>query len=265
MARIRLTKRGVRLILLGVAVYLVFLVVSLPASFLTRYVLPAMPAARNLQLQGVNGSIWNGQAAEARFNNFNLGKLNWEFNAWGLLLGNLDMLLRFRNDTTQGRARINLGLGGSLSANNVDVQMPAERLAPLMYGFPVSLAGEVHGNLKELELEPGETLQGRGRIVWRAAALRAPQNIELGDIVTTLEPVNRGSKLVIKDQGQGPVETDITITVKGNGEYKMNGWFKPRDASQQHITEALRLIGRADNAGRYWVAYNGTLRGWRSK
>lgn len=262
MARLRITKRGSRLIVLGVVAYLVFLLATLPASFLTRYVLPATNVARAVQLQGVSGSLWQGQAAEARLNNFNLGKLNWEFRGWGLLLGKIDLLLRFAGDTTQGRAQIRMGLGSGISASNVDVQMPAERLAPLMYGFPISLAGEVHGNLKELELEPGRTLQARGRIVWRAAALRAPQNIELGDIVTTLEPVNHGSKLTIKDQGQGPVEMDITITVKGNGEYKMNGWMKPRDASQQHITEGLRLIGRADNAGRYWVAYNGILSGW---
>ena len=265
MPRLRVTKRGIRLIALGSIAYLVFLIASLPASFLTRYMLPAVPAARALQLQGVSGSLWQGQAAEARLNNFNLGKLNWELNGWSLLLGDIDLLLNFRNDTTQGRAQLSLGVGGSMRASNVDMQLPAERLAPLMYGFPVSLAGEVHGNLKELELEPGRTLQGRGRIVWRAAALRAPQNIELGDFVTTLEPLNQGSKLAINDQGQGPVETDITITVKGNGEYKMNGWMRPRDASQQHITEALRLIGRADNTGRYWVAYNGTLSAWRGR
>ena len=70
----------------------------------------------------------------------------------------------------------------------------------------------------------------------------------MGDYLITLEPVNLGSKVVIKDQGQGPVETEITIIARGTGDYKMNGWLKARDPGQQSITEALRLMGRPDNS-----------------
>ena len=86
MPRLKITKTGRRLIYLGVAAYLVFLLHALPASFLTHYILPAMPAARSVKLQGVHGSIWQGQASDARFANFNLGKLDWHVRSWGLLL-----------------------------------------------------------------------------------------------------------------------------------------------------------------------------------
>ncbi|MEJ2396800.1 MAG: type II secretion system protein N, partial [Gammaproteobacteria bacterium] len=87
--------------------------------------------------------------------------------------------------------------------------------------------------------------------------------IEMGDYLITLEPVNLGSKMEISDQGRGPIQAKITIFVKGTGEYRLNGWFKSRDPNQQDITEALRLIGRPDSSGRYWVRINSRLRGWR--
>lgn len=261
--KFKITPMGRRLIYLGVLSYLVFLLHSLPASFLTRYILPSIDAARSVNLHGVRGSVWQGQAADARVANFNLGKLQWDLRGWGLLLGKLRLHLKFIQDSTKGTGLVNVGLGGAISAEDVNLQFPAESLMPLFYGLPISIAGELRGNIKEFELESGRVLQAQGRIVWQGAALRAPQNIELGDFLITLEPVNRGSKIVVKDQGQGPVATEITINLKANGEYRMNGWLMPRDASQQHITEALRVIGRADNSGKFWIGYNGVLKGWK--
>ena len=263
MPRLRITKKGRRLIYLGVAAYLVFLFHAVPASFLTHYILPSLPAARAVSLQGVHGSIWQGQAASARLGNFSLGKLEWDLRSWALLLGRLKLHLKFNQDNARGSGYVSLGLGGTLTADDVDLQFPAESLMPLLYGYPVSIAGKLRGNLKQVTIERGRVLQAQGRIVWLNAAFRAPQNVDMGDYLITLEPVNLGSKMVIKDQGRGPVQAEITMFTKGSGEYRMNGWLKPRDVNQQSITEALRLIGRADNSGRYWIGFSGKIRGWK--
>jgi len=262
MARLRITTTGRRFIYLGIAAYLIFLLHALPASFLTRYLLPSIPAVRAVNLQGVHGSIWQGQATEARFGNFTLGKLDWDVRSWGLLLGKLKLHLKFSQDGQRGSADVGLGMGGSLSAEDVNMQFPAQNLMPLMYGYPMSIGGELRGNLKQVNIERGRVLQAQGRIVWLNAALLAPQNINLGDYLITAEPVNTGSKILLKDQGHGPVQTEITVTVLGTGTYHISGWLKARDPDQQSITEALRLLGRPDNSGRYWVGVNGKLRGW---
>lgn len=263
MPRIRITKNGRRLIYVGIAAYLVFLLHALPASILTRYVLPSLDRSHNLRLQGVRGTIWQGEAINASVSNFNVGKLNWDLNSWGLLLGKLKLHLQFGHDDAQGNAYVSVGLGGAVQAEDVNLQLPAENLMPLFYGYPVSVAGMLRGNLKQVSVERGRVLQAQGRIVWQNASIKAPQNIEMGDYLITLEPVNLGSKMEISDQGRGPIQAKITIFVKGTGEYRLNGWFKSRDPNQQDITEALRLIGRPDSSGRYWVRINSRLRGWR--
>jgi len=258
----KITKNGRRLLILGIGAYIVFLLASLPASFLTRYILPSLKPAGMIKLQSVHGSVWKGEAMNATVNQFSLGHLDWKLNGWGLLLGDLDLKLAFKNDNSRGSGLLSLGFGGSTEAEDIELQFPAEVLQPLFYGMPISFSGDLRGSIKSLELRPGKVLKGDGRVVWQSAALRAPQNIELGSFLIALEPVNNGTKLKITDQQQGPVVTDIGITVNGNGEYKLNGWMQARDESQQHITEALRLIAKADSSGKFWVSFNGKLRGW---
>lgn len=263
MPRLRITKNGRRLLYVGIASYLLFLVHALPASLLTRYILPSLSVSRVIHLQGVSGSIWQGQAADAKVSHFNLGKLRWDVHSWGLLLGKLKLSLVFGQGDVQGNAYLSAGIGGAVSASDVNLQFPAENLMPWMYGYPFSIAGMLRGNLKRVAIERGRELQAKGRIVWQNARISAPQNLALGDYLITVEPVNLGSKLVIKDQGRGPVQASITVFIQGSGQYRLNGWLKARDPNQQSVTEALRLMGRPDNSGRYWLGFNGRLSGWK--
>jgi len=259
MVEFKITKQGRRLIILGLTCYIIFLFITLPASFLTRYILPSVQAARTVKLQNVHGSIWNGHASNARVGSFNLGKLDWDLSGWGLLLGDVDLILNVRNEETRGNGHVSLGFGGATRANDVEVTFPAEILQPLIYGFPISISGDIRGTIAELAFIQNQVLNAEGRVVWQSAALRAPQNIELGDFLIVLTPHNTGTKIKITDENQGPVQAEINIKLDGNGKYNMNGWLKARDQNQQHITEALRIMGKADSTGRYWVSYNGSF------
>jgi general secretion pathway protein N len=257
MIGIKITQRGRRLILLGVACYIVFLFVTLPASFLTSYILPSIDSARSVKLQSVSGNVWKGHAANARVGSFNLGQLDWDLSALGLLLGDVDLEFRFRDQDTSGAGDVSLGFTGTTQASDVELSFSAESLQPLIYGFPISISGKFRGTINELEYTQGDVLKADGRIVWQSAALRAPQNIELGDFLLTLSPHNTGTKVKITDSSQGPVKAEINIKLDGKGKYNMNGWLQARDEGQQHITEALRIIGKADSTGKFWVSYNG--------
>ncbi len=265
MASLKITKRGRRLIYLGLIAYIVFLFISLPASFLTRYVLPGVQLSRAITLQNVHGSVWEGEAIEARVKQFNLGRLSWQLNGWALLLGDIDLDLKFNNQKSQGSGDVSISLGGDVSASNVALKFPAETLAPLFYGYPISISGELLGNVESLIFVSGQQLTIEGRTIWQSASLRAPQNIELGDFLVTMEPQNKGTKIKISDQQQGPIIANITLLIKGNGDYRLNGWLQARDQRQQHITEALRVIGRADNSGKYWIGRNGKIKALAKK
>ncbi len=260
MVSLKLSKKNRRLIYVGLACYLAFLMITLPASFLTRYILPSIDPTGVVQLQSVHGSIWDGQANNTRIGQFNLGALNWDLSGWGLLLGNINLDVDFKSELANGFGDLSLGMGGSTSASDVEINFPAEMLQPLFSGFPISISGDLRGTITELNYIQFEQLQADGRVVWQGAALRAPQNIELGDFLIDMSPHNQGTKIKITDENQGPIKTELNIKLSGKGKYTLNGWMQARDQSQQHITEALRFIGaRADSTGRFWVSYNGSL------
>ena len=260
--RISITRQGKRLIYIGIACYLVFLFYTIPASFLTRYIVPSIPAAQAIELTGVSGTIWAGQAINANLNRFNLGKFQWDLSGWRLLLGSVALDMNFTGPLMQGSGNVSVGLQGAITSEDLQINMAAGMFTPLFYGLPISFDGDIRGNIESLQFEQGQRLNAKGRVIWYKARLETPQTIELGDYVATLEPANRGTKIIIKDTSKGPIETNLTIQLKGTGEYKINGSLKARDQGQQHIIEALRLIGRADNSGRYWIVRNGKLRGW---
>ena len=260
MINLKLSKTNRRLVYVGLAFYLAFLLITLPASFLTRYILPSVDPAGVVKLQSVRGSLWSGLANNTRIGKFYLGALSWDLSSWELLLGSINLGIEFKSDIANGVGDVSLGFGGSTSVNDVELNFPAEMLQPLFSGFPVSIAGDLRGTINELNYIQFEQLQTDGRIVWQGAAIRAPQNIELGDFLIEMSPHNQGTKIKVTDQNQGPVKTELNIKLSGNGKYTLNGWMQARDQSQQHITEALRFIGaRADSTGRYWVSYNGSL------
>lgn len=265
MARLKVNPKKLRrYIVLGVLSYILFVFISTPASVLVHQVFTKMNATQSVRLQNVHGSLWRGEALDARYGRVNLGKLDWDMNVLGVLLGNLDLDVRFGQQTTQGRGNIALGVGGKLSIDDVDLRIPAGDLAPLFVGYPaVNFSGNVLGKINQLDIKQGSMFKGKGRIVWQQAVLLAPHNLDLGDILIELEPQNTNTKITISDQGEkGQLKIDLKFEVFASGKYRWEGTLKPRNASDEKLIELLRFIGRADSNNNYWVSGTRQIAGW---
>ena len=71
-------KRNLVLAGAGIALYLVFLVALFPASLAWK--LAPQPLKQQMQLSGLQGSIWNGSASSLVMNRNDLGRLKWNLN-----------------------------------------------------------------------------------------------------------------------------------------------------------------------------------------
>lgn len=257
--KINKKKQRRRLIILGVVSYLIFLLVNLPASFLVDQVLSSTKTARLVKLNQVQGSVWSGQALDASIGAINLGILNWDLSPWGFLLGDIDVDLKFNQDETQGSGQLSIGFGGKLAVNALKLEFPAEIIQTAIALPFVSLSGLVTTDIDNAEYMQDETFHVEGKVLWQDAVLRMPNLVELGDIAILMSPFNQGTRIKINDKGNGPITINVTVDVYANGRYKMNGTLTPKDASQQHITEVLKFIGRPDNSGAYHIGYNGSF------
>lgn len=265
--RLPISKRTLAYIGLGLLAYGVFLVASAPASLLTRYIVPNTPVSQRLALEGPRGSVWNGEVASAQFAHLDLGRMHWQINTLPLALGRLDADVRFDGDANKGHGNVMLGLSRQFEAEDVYLSLPAEQLIPfipVLQRFRINAAGELQASLDQARVVPGETLNARGRIVWRDARLLVPYNMDLGNFVATLAPEGEGARIEVEDQGEaGPVMLKATVQVTGEGAFDVRARLKARDTSQQHITSALRALGRPDGEGWVSVTRKGVLPGWK--
>jgi len=259
--RVRVSKSFYKFLTFGVVMYIVFLFATLPANTVYAFFIKSSPQLRNVKLTGLSGTIWSGLAADANINNIELGKLEWDMHVIPLLIGRVSFDMKFKSLTSQGHGAVAASLGGKIFAENLELRAPMSILTPFMYGYPISLDGQLAAHIKELEIEPGSRLNISGRVVAMNAASLSPQRIEFGDHVVKLSPNDMGSKINIVDQG-GALLLQGNVNVQGSGKYNVNLTMAPREDAAPALVQSMKFLGRADAAGKYYFRKQGKLRGW---
>ena len=262
MKKFRMNKRWTGFILLGVVAYSYFMLVNFPASATYQYFVTPLDRGKKLNLQGLSGTLWSGQAAQAIIANLNFGKLNWDVKLFSLLTGKLGLDLLTVGTDSRIKGSVKAGLDQTLYLDELDGKIPAQMLMPLFYGFPIAIAGQLTADIKHAEIKQGERIDIEGNMVWYRAALTAPQAVELGDLFVAMRPDKNGTKLLLSDQG-GPLTLDGTIQVKHNGQYKLNIYLGTRDKNQRILSNGLKMLGRTNPQGKVLVSRTGKLRNWK--
>jgi len=260
--KIRMTKRWTGFIVLGVVAYCYFLLANFPASASYNYFVAPLDRGKKINLQGLTGTLWAGQAAQARIASLNFGKLNWDLKLLSLFTGKLGVDLLTEGSDSRIEAQAKAGFDQTLYLDKLQGKLPAEMLMPLFYGFPISIAGQISADIKHAEIKQGKRIDVEGKMVWYRAALTAPQAVELGDLFVAMRPDKNGTKLLLSDQG-GPLTLDGTIQVKHNGQYKLNIYLGTRDKNQTALSNGLKMLGRTNPQGKVLVSRTGRLRNWQ--
>ncbi|MDH5446373.1 MAG: type II secretion system protein N [Gammaproteobacteria bacterium] len=260
--KIKLNKGWTGFIVLGVVAYVYFMLVNFPAAAAYQYFVASMDRGKKVNLQGLSGTLWQGQAAQARIASLNFGKLNWDLQLLSLFTGKLglDLLTAGNNSRIEGSAKA--GFDQTLYVDGLQGKIPAAMLMPLFYGFPIAIDGQINADIKQAEIKQGKKLSVEGKLVWHGAKLTAPQAVELGDLFVALRPDANGTKLLLSDQG-GPLTLDGTVMVKHNGQYKINIYLGTKDKSQPALSNGLKMMGRTNPQGKVLVSRTGQLRNWR--
>ncbi len=244
-------------VLLALGGYLVFLVAGVPAAVAWQW-LGGDPALRRVvQLQGLAGTVWEGEAAAARVRALDLGRVEWELRLLPLAWGELAARVAFVREDGSGRGEVARGLGGALRLRGAELRLPAQALMPLFYGYPVVPKGEAVARLKRLEAVPGERFTAEGRIVWRGAGFAAPQPMDLGDLVVTLVPEGEGTRGTLADAG-GPLSVEGVVTIGADGAWQLKATLAARESGSP-VAGALRFLGRPDARGRVTLVRRGRL------
>ncbi len=247
-----------RYILLGLVCYLGFLVITLPADLVYGYWKNSLGHDSPIILEGVSGSVWSGQVAQASISGQPVDKLSWSLSPAQLLLGNAEVALDFAMRNGFGKGQVGYSVFGSIYADNVEAWLPMDLVAPMVQLGSLKPGGALAVNLSELKVKNHTLASALGTVVWQDAEITILKPMPLGSLQVELEPADDGVKGVISDLG-GPLEAEGLVTVDSEGNYDFSAEIAVRDPNQRDLVNAIRSLGRQDSSGKVKLEQSGNL------
>ncbi|WP_428775590.1 type II secretion system protein N [Vibrio sp.] len=253
-------KKYILLSLLFLSVFVVSLLAHLPAALVVKHA----PLPAQLAIEGVSGTLWQGQASQVNWQRRSLGPLSWQWQPSRLIEGKLAAQLRLSGKESDyalaGRGEVGLSLSGayaqnllaSLPASAVIKQLP---LPPL----PVELGGQVEINIRHWQYQPPYCEAGEATLVWNSDRIASPLgDLELGPVIADVRCQQQQINLQ-GEQSSDQVVGGFAVEVDPNGRYNASGWFKPQAAFPPAMNAQLPWLGNPDGKGRYQFQQQGAL------
>ncbi len=245
-------------LLLGLGLVVIF--VASAVAHMPAKVVNWLPLPRELSIEGVSGTVWNGQAQNVAWQGQNYGQLQWNVNAWQLLTADLQAKVRFGRGSDVdmiGRGVVGYRLSGPY-AENVVASIPVANALPYLPRIPVplTLEGQLELTIQSLQYAAPYCHQGEGTLVWNTQQIGSP----LGELTTgpIIADISCHDNVIdVKgSQQSAQVSSGFSATMQQNRRYKTNAWFKPEEEFPQQLSEQLKYL-RPSRNGQYQFDYNG--------
>jgi general secretion pathway protein N len=238
--------------LLGLLAFLIFALAQTPAQLL------AAPArAAGVELLGLSGTLWRGEASTARAEGMDLGRVSWRLRPWALLGARLRAEVRLEGEAITGHGEISLRPGDGLRGQALRLSAPAELLTGLS-PVPAELGGSLFARFESLHWTPDGALVLDGELTWTEAQTYAPAPMALGAFRVLFEPHEGGSQGLVSGE-ETPVNVGGRILLQPDGGYVTALRLSPRADTPNELREALALIARPERDGSVRLQLQGQL------
>ncbi len=243
---------------LGAGAYVAFVLSSVPAATALRWFAPP-----ELDLVGVEGTIWAGSAAAGAVAGLAVRDVHWRLRPWPLLLGRVGADVDAQLDDGFVEARVAAaGSSVRLSDLRASTSLPTlRRVLPIQ-----GMQGLASATLAALELRDGWPTRVVG--VLRLAQLQAEplmpipnvRLVPLGDYeVRFNDSEGAGIAAEFRDTG-GPLEVTGTLTLDLERRYTLDALVEARPNAPQPLVEGLAaMTSEPDAEGRRRLEMTGTL------
>lgn len=247
--------RNLLLALLALLVIVLVVAWTFPASMAWRMAAPRLPS---VQLAGIEGSVWHGQAEQLSVASVPLGALEWELHPAALLHGIAHADFAVRGDALKAHGVLWRHLDGSIVLRDVDVDLPAQALKPVLDTPALDLHGEISASIHEAVLHNAWFLALNADARWTDAALSGSAQLVLGDVLASFSRNENGQVIgEIKDAGDGPMLIDGRFEAQP-GSYTLVVHLRARNPDDLATQAALQYVGQRQPDGSVVLKVTGT-------
>ena len=239
--------------LLGSAAFLVFLLTSLPATYVVPSVSRRIPG---LQLGGVSGSVFSGHAESVRFGADELGAVDWSFDWLAPFTATFGYRVHVHDDARDLSTRVDTGIGG-LHLRDLKGRMTVASLDRWLPLPTHSASGTLLLDLKQLQFKDGRLQSAAGQLELDDGVMTWPSAYTLGSFRMTLEPASGGGTAAEIHDLASPLKLDAKLTLGTDGRYHLAGTLAARDQADAATRKLLANLGNPDSTGQYPFDFNG--------
>jgi len=240
------------MVALGVAAYLVFALVTLPATIVTSRLPPQIVMA------GVEGTVWNGRAPLVQVAGAQIGDVTWHLQVLPLFAAQLKADVKVTRSDGFVQATAAVRDASKVTLTRLLASLPLASLPPA--ALPRGWTGMLNGRFELLELEQGWPIRADGtlEVADLTGPARNPSN--LGSYKVIFPPELTGNALVgaLSDMG-GPLEIAGNLQLKPDRSYLIEGSVAARPEANRSMTDSLQYLGTPDAQGRRPFSISGTM------
>ena len=240
-------------VLAGVAVFLVVLVLYLPASWLASRLPP------QVQCTEIGGSVWNGECLGLRFQGSALGDATWNFAPGRALTGRLSGDFDLRGKAITARADVDTNFSGVGELRNLKLALTLD--PALLPQLPRDQRGTVNADLKRLELAAGPAPRViEGSVELHDLRQLGAQPMELGSYQLMFDGSTPPDGLPVgklRDLG-GPFRVEGTVKLTPPNGYLVEGYITGRTAAAERVVRDITLGATPETSGRSPFSFEGT-------
>lgn len=237
-------------LILAVAVFLITLLVRLPA----RVLLPLLPA--ELACAAPDGTVWRGTCEELRVGTWSVSQLTWSLHPAALLRLQIAADLESQDPAARGHAQVELARNGdvAITALAATVAMPSG--AGLM---PAGASGTLLLAIDSARIQGGHLVAVQGKVDLQQLRIENPP-ADLGSFELRFAPPNEAAPMVgqLTDLN-GPLSVIGVLQLSPTGSYELEGSIAPRPNAGANLTQMLQLLGPPDTQGRRAFSLAGSL------
>ena len=221
--------------LVGTVAYLLFLLMAAPAA----KVLPVFQSRlQNVQLAGVEGSLWSGKAAQLDVSPLQLKDVNWSFRPFGLFVGCAVFDIHGRLQAQRIQAKVGSTFLGRPYLSDVRGRISANDLFYWLGLKQVQLDGQLDFDIEDVEWSESGLPAMAGTASWSLAQLVSPVALVLGKVqlVTQIEDaVTRGR---LETTG-GALLVQADVELKPDGAYRFDANIQQKGDVPQAVSKFL--------------------------
>ncbi|MAF83345.1 MAG: type II secretion system protein N [Gammaproteobacteria bacterium] len=244
----------------GIASFILFIIVTVPASIITNQLRFIGPGS--VQINGVDGTAWNGRIRSLNINGIQLHDTYWDLSPAALLLGRLSASVMTRAAGSEISFTATLRVSGNMAIHDLDATGPVRPIAS-KFNLPIT-TGRYQVQLSALNINDGWPTRfiGSGQVTDIPLNFMGGTSGPTGSyrIIFDIESVSSDGRLLgmLSDDG-GPVEVGGNIELTPPMNYALQIKLKARPGAPTEITQALNLAGPVGPDGRHEISFAGSL------